>query len=165
MKRPVRTCDPLCSDEHKSLLDLGFVHAGIDDGWQACGSFTVEPSGAPAFHDAAGKPIVNATKFPDLKALRSLPPPTAAAHCRRRRSPLRAHCLRLRPLVDRTTIHTLPKLPPAQQRWTTADASGARTLQAVLNRYTVPAHTRSARREERCTRDSAAACASTTLWR
>lgn len=52
-----------------SLLDLGYVHAGIDDGWQECASYTVEPSGAPAFHDASGKPIVNSTKFPDLKAL------------------------------------------------------------------------------------------------
>ena len=52
-----------------SLVELGYDHAGIDDGWQACDSFTVEPSGSPAFHDATGKVNVNTTLFPDLKAL------------------------------------------------------------------------------------------------
>lgn len=47
------------------LAALGYVHAGIDDGWQACDSYTVTPSNSPAFHDAHGVPIVNATKFPD----------------------------------------------------------------------------------------------------
>ena len=54
-----------------SLQDLGYVHAGIDDGWQLCDSYHVMPSNASAFHDADGRPIVNATKFPDLKALSS----------------------------------------------------------------------------------------------
>jgi hypothetical protein len=54
-----------------SLQDLGYVHAGIDDGWQLCDSFRVMPSNASAFHDADGHPIVNTTKFPDLKALSS----------------------------------------------------------------------------------------------
>ena len=27
---------------------LGYRHAGIDDGWQECDSYTVEPSGSPA---------------------------------------------------------------------------------------------------------------------
>ena len=52
-----------------SLLDLGFAHAGIDDGWQACNSYTVEPSGSPAFHNANGSVNVNLTRFPDLKQL------------------------------------------------------------------------------------------------
>ena len=52
-----------------SLLGLGYTRAGVDDGWQDCASYTVEPSGSPAFHDEHGTPIVNTTKFPDLKSL------------------------------------------------------------------------------------------------
>ena len=36
-----------------SLADLGFVHAGLDDSWQACGA-GIEGS----FHDAEGNPLV-----------------------------------------------------------------------------------------------------------
>jgi len=39
-----------------SLLDLGFVHAGIDDGWQACNS----GPGGKGFHNASGYPNVRA---------------------------------------------------------------------------------------------------------
>ena len=53
------------------LAALGYVHAGVDDGWQQCDSYTVSPSQSPAFHDAFGVPIVNATKFPDT-SLKSL---------------------------------------------------------------------------------------------
>ena len=42
-----------------SLADLGFVHAGLDDAWQACGA-GVEGS----FHDADGNPLVNGSRFP-----------------------------------------------------------------------------------------------------
>ena len=42
-----------------SLADLGYVSAGVDDGWQACGA-GVQGS----FHDAEGRPIVNTTRFP-----------------------------------------------------------------------------------------------------
>eukprot|EP01047_Picozoa_sp_COSAG01_P035657 COSAG01_NODE_2749_length_7147_cov_21.077185_5_plen_174_part_00 len=52
-----------------SLLELGYKHAGIDDGWQECNSYTVEPTGAPAFHSALGIPNVNYTRFPDLRDL------------------------------------------------------------------------------------------------
>ena len=48
-----------------SLVDLGFVDAGIDDGWQACYS----GPGGVGFHNASGYPIVNTTRFPDLRAL------------------------------------------------------------------------------------------------
>jgi alpha-galactosidase len=47
----------------KSLLDAGYNHVGVDDGWQSCGA---GPGGS--FHDKDGKPIVNETTFPDLKA-------------------------------------------------------------------------------------------------
>jgi hypothetical protein len=57
-----------------SLVDLGYVHAGVDDGWQLCDSFRVLPSNSSAFHDAGGIPIVNGSKFGDLAAL--------AAHAR-----------------------------------------------------------------------------------
>lgn len=70
-KRPTKHCSPAgtCTEIPMSLVDLGYEHAGIDDGWQACNSYTVEPSGSPAFHDAAGKANVNATLFPDFHAL------------------------------------------------------------------------------------------------
>ena len=48
-----------------SLLDLGYSSAGIDDGWQKCNS----GPGGVGFHDARGYPIVDAAKFPDLKAM------------------------------------------------------------------------------------------------
>ena len=49
----------------KSLLDLGYSHAGIDDGWQRCGS----GPGGEGFHDAQGRPIWNAEAFPDVPAM------------------------------------------------------------------------------------------------
>lgn len=46
----------------RSLLDLGYKSIGLDDGWQVCG-----PHG---YHDkTTGKPIVNLTRFPDLRAM------------------------------------------------------------------------------------------------
>ena len=68
-KRSVRSSCADAAPTGMSLVELGFDHAGIDDGWQACNSYTVEPSGSPAFHDAAGRVNVNLTRFPDLKAL------------------------------------------------------------------------------------------------
>jgi hypothetical protein len=63
VKRPVKG-----ATASQSLLDLGFNRLGIDDGWQACGTGSmVQPGGT--FHDDAGKPLVNKTKFPSLKAL------------------------------------------------------------------------------------------------
>ena len=51
-----------------SLLDLGYNHAGIDDGWQKCGS---GPNGK-GFHNASGFPNVNTDIFPDMKAMASM---------------------------------------------------------------------------------------------
>ena len=48
-----------------SLVDLGFTHAGIDDGWQKCGS---GPS-SNGFHNASGFPIVDTSKFPSMQDL------------------------------------------------------------------------------------------------
>ena len=48
-----------------SLADLGFRDAGIDDGWQMCNS---GPAGS-GFHNASGYPIVNESRFPDLRAM------------------------------------------------------------------------------------------------
>jgi len=63
--RPV----PSAGGKAMSLLDLGYTRAGIDDGWQMCDSYRVMPSNSSAFHDAQGAPIVNESKFPDLRAL------------------------------------------------------------------------------------------------
>lgn len=47
-----------------SLLDLGYVHIGIDDNWQAC-----KTGWKGSFHAEDGSPLLNKSKFPDLKAL------------------------------------------------------------------------------------------------
>ena len=49
---------------NSGLLASGFSEIGVDDGWQACGSVV-----NGSFHDAAGKPLVNKTLFPDLKGM------------------------------------------------------------------------------------------------
>ena len=49
-----------------SLADLGYTHVGIDDGWQACGAGSELPT---SFHDAAGTPLVNKSRFPDIAGL------------------------------------------------------------------------------------------------
>ena len=48
----------------QSLADCGYVTAGLDDAWQACGT-GVDGS----FHNAQGAPLVNKTKFPDMAAM------------------------------------------------------------------------------------------------
>ena len=47
------------SKHSRSLADLGYLSVGIDDGWQSCGSGV-----AGSFHDAAGNPLVNTSRFP-----------------------------------------------------------------------------------------------------
>ena len=59
-----------------SLLDLGFTDVGVDDGWQDCGAGRLldNRSSWPyksyeSFHAADGTPVVNTSKFPDVKAM------------------------------------------------------------------------------------------------
>eukprot|EP01052_Picozoa_sp_SAG31_P004901 SAG31_NODE_208_length_20313_cov_6.143119_18_plen_292_part_00 len=47
-----------------SLLEIGYNHIGIDDGWQACGTGI-----NGSFHDAQGHPLINLTRFPDMRAM------------------------------------------------------------------------------------------------
>ena len=48
-----------------SLLDVGYSRAGLDDNWQSCGTGI-----RGSFHDgASGKPLVNTTRFPDMRAM------------------------------------------------------------------------------------------------
>lgn len=47
-----------------SLLDFGYRHIGLDDYWQACGTGV-----NGSFHNASGYPLINQTRFPDLKAM------------------------------------------------------------------------------------------------
>lgn len=47
-----------------SLLELGYNHVGIDNGWEACGAGVNR-----TFHNASGYPIVNKTIFPDMAAM------------------------------------------------------------------------------------------------
>eukprot|EP01059_Diplonema_ambulator_P031668 TRINITY_DN588_c0_g2_i3.p1 TRINITY_DN588_c0_g2~~TRINITY_DN588_c0_g2_i3.p1 ORF type:complete len:415 (+),score=162.67 TRINITY_DN588_c0_g2_i3:48-1292(+) len=45
-----------------SIADLGYVHVGLDDNWQACGKGV-----NGSFHDADGNPIINTATFPSMK--------------------------------------------------------------------------------------------------
>ena len=62
------TMDALVSRERlvdgrrTSLLDLGYAHVGLDDGWQACGAGGMGSS----FHAPDGTPLVDGAKFPSL---------------------------------------------------------------------------------------------------
>jgi len=47
-----------------SLSDLGYYRLGIDDGWQACGA-----GPASTYHAEDGTPLVNRTRFHNLKEL------------------------------------------------------------------------------------------------
>lgn len=44
-----------------SLHDLGYTSVGLDDGWQSCGDGV-----NGTYHDEAGFPLVNKTRFPDM---------------------------------------------------------------------------------------------------
>lgn len=56
---------PSCGS--KSLLDVGYSFANLDDGWQACGQG--ENGG---FHDADGNPMMDLAKFPNVSSMTSL---------------------------------------------------------------------------------------------
>lgn len=51
-----------------SLSSLGFTNVGLDDEWQECGAGA---AWGHSFHDGAGFPLVNRTRFPDLLAMTS----------------------------------------------------------------------------------------------
>lgn len=44
--------------QQPSLLDVGYTHIGIDDGWQHCGVGVNH-----SFHDGQGKPIIDTAKY------------------------------------------------------------------------------------------------------
>ena len=52
-----------------SLAQLGYNDAGLDDVWQKCGSYGPENY---TYHDANGNPVVDETKFPDMKKMTDL---------------------------------------------------------------------------------------------
>ena len=47
---------------HTSLASLGYIYAGLDDGWQACGQGVNR-----SFHDKDGNPLVDLKVFPSFK--------------------------------------------------------------------------------------------------
>eukprot|EP01050_Picozoa_sp_SAG11_P003721 SAG11_NODE_217_length_12229_cov_9.152185_19_plen_277_part_00 len=56
----------------KSLVQLGYDRAGVDDGWQQCAANSngfVPPYGYGYHDNSTGMPIVNLAKFPDMKAM------------------------------------------------------------------------------------------------
>jgi hypothetical protein len=63
-----RTMDALVrvvdNASNTSLASLGYTHAGLDDFWQACGTGV-----NGSFHDYAGNPLINLTRFPNMTAM------------------------------------------------------------------------------------------------
>ena len=53
--------------QNRSLVDLGYVQANLDDAWQACGAGVNR-----SFHDAAGNPLWNERAFPNVSAMTEL---------------------------------------------------------------------------------------------
>lgn len=47
-----------------SLLEMGYENCGLDDYYQACGT-----GAGGSFHNASGYPLIDKTKFPDMKAM------------------------------------------------------------------------------------------------
>jgi hypothetical protein len=52
---------------HKSLVDLGYVQANLDDAWQNC-----RAGANGSFHDSAGNPLINPKTFPNVSAMNEL---------------------------------------------------------------------------------------------
>jgi len=50
--------------EPASLRDVGYIHTGLDDAWQACGTGVQH-----SFHNKTGWPLVNLTRFPSIKSM------------------------------------------------------------------------------------------------
>eukprot|EP00041_Stephanoeca_diplocostata_P027458 m.754988 g.754988 ORF g.754988 m.754988 type:complete len:449 (-) comp23179_c0_seq7:327-1673(-) len=48
----------------QSLLDIGYARIGLDDNWQKCGAGINN-----SFHDSNGHPIIDKSKFPDMRAM------------------------------------------------------------------------------------------------
>ena len=51
----------------KSLVDLGYVQANLDDAWQECRAGV-----NGSFHDSAGNPLINPKTFPNISAMNAL---------------------------------------------------------------------------------------------
>lgn len=66
MDAMVAATRPIWTGEVMSLAQLGYSDVGLDDCWQACGSYG--PNNY-TYHDASGNPIVDTSVFPDLKAM------------------------------------------------------------------------------------------------
>lgn len=47
-----------------SLSSLGYTSAGLDDGWQACGT-----GAGGSFHNSSGWPLVNSSRFPSMSGM------------------------------------------------------------------------------------------------
>jgi len=60
------TSNRLVDGKATSLLDLGYEHVGVDDGWQACFQGRAINGSQKSFHAMNGIPLVNVSKFPNL---------------------------------------------------------------------------------------------------
>lgn len=58
--------DRLVDGKPTSLCDLGYCDVGLDDNWQACGSYGEE---GYTYHHPDGRPIVNHKRFPSFKQM------------------------------------------------------------------------------------------------
>ena len=53
-----------------SLMDVGYGRAGLDDNWQLCHGGVAGPgSKVGSFHDKNGVPLINTSRFPDMKGM------------------------------------------------------------------------------------------------
>jgi len=54
------------ADKPTSLADIGYSDAGIDDGWQKCGSYGAKSPATPTapyrYHSGLGAPVVDERK-------------------------------------------------------------------------------------------------------
>jgi alpha-galactosidase len=55
---------PIAGDAALTLISAGYSDVGVDDGWELCGAGV-----NGSYHDPQGRPIVNASRFPDFAAL------------------------------------------------------------------------------------------------
>ena len=52
---------------YKSLVELGYVQANVDDAWQDCRAGV-----NGSFHDSAGNPLIDPKTFPNVSAMNAL---------------------------------------------------------------------------------------------
>ena len=102
--------DRMVDGKPTSLCDLGYCDVGLDDNWQACGSYGPDKL---KYHDEDGNPVVNEDRFPDFKSM------TDHAHSLGLTS---GWCISTRP-THHHTPRASPQAPPHDPRITTSSTT------------------------------------------